>query len=366
MKKITTIQEVKDMARGAVFLGTGGGGDPYVGELFLRQQLSQGNYTSIIDASELDDEDFVISIAGIGAPTVLIEHLVSESTLLKLLARAETMHGKTPAALICAEIGGANSMLPLALSAKTGLPVVDADGMGRAFPKLEMNTFSVYGCKGAPMIMADEFDNVVTIETDSDKLLEKLCRPVADVLGAGVMSAIFPMTGAQVKKTAVHGSITQTLEIGRCIREGRENSEDPFTELLAYLNNHEAGRYGKILFEGKITDIVHETREGWHWGKATLAAFDDPNDILEIEIQNEYLIARNKGKTLAIVPDLICILDRESAEPLTAEMLVYGMRVKVIGYSAAPVMRRPECLEVWGPRMFGYDEDFTPVEQVDV
>jgi DUF917 family protein len=51
-------------------------------------------------------------------------------------------------------------------------------------------------------------------------------------------------------------------------------------------------------------------------------------------------------------------------EPLTAEMLAYGQRVRVIGYSAAPIMRRPECLKVFGPRLFGLDEDFRPVEEL--
>ena len=59
-------------------------------------------------------------------------------------------------------------------------------------------------------------------------------------------------------------------------------------------------------------------------------------------------------------PDLIAILDAESAEPLTAEMLAYGQRVRVIGYSAAPIMRRPECLKVFGPRQFGIDEMTIP------
>jgi Protein of unknown function (DUF917) len=83
-----------------------------------------------------------------------------------------------------------------------------------------------------------------------------------------------------------------------------------------------------------------------------------------IEIQNEYLVARHHGQTVAIVPDLIAILDAESAEPLTAEMLAYGQRVCVIGYSAAPIMRRPECLKVFGPRLFGLDPDLRRLQHV--
>ena len=44
-------------------------------------------------------------------------------------------------ALISNEIGGSNSLEPLIPAAITGLPVVDADGMGRAFPEIQMKTF---------------------------------------------------------------------------------------------------------------------------------------------------------------------------------------------------------------------------------
>ena len=36
-------------------------------------------------------------------------------------------------------------MLPIAASARIGLPMVDADGMGRAFPELQMVTFTMGG-----------------------------------------------------------------------------------------------------------------------------------------------------------------------------------------------------------------------------
>ena len=49
------------------------------------------------------------------------------------------------AALISAEIGGAKSMEPVITAAQGGLPVIDGDGMGRAFPEVQMTTFFIYG-----------------------------------------------------------------------------------------------------------------------------------------------------------------------------------------------------------------------------
>jgi hypothetical protein len=358
MYEVKDPREVRDMANGAVFLGSGGGGDPYVGELFLVRQLAAGKYPRIVKASELDDDAFVVSIAGIGAPTVLVEHMVSETMLMRLVDRAQQFYGKKIDALISAEIGGANSMFPLAVGAKADIPVVDADGMGRAFPHVEMTTFSVYGCTACPAIFTDEFENWGMFDLPSDRTAEDVLRAFAVSLGAMVVGAIYPMTGKDVKRFAVHDTITQTIDIGRCIRLAREQGDRPIDRILAFLCDPTNDRYAKLLFEGKIVDIRHETRDGWHWGEARIVSLNNPSDELVIDIQNEYLSARRNGRTVAIVPDLIAVLDRETCEPMTAETLRYGLRVQVVGYSAAPIMRREKCLAVFGPRMFGYDEDF--------
>ena len=68
------------------------------------------------------------------------------------------------------------------------------------------------------------------------------------------------------------------------------------------------------------------------------------------------------GELVAIVPDLICVVDHESAEPITTEGLRYGQRVSVLGISTPDLMRTPEALDAFGPQAFGLDEEFVPVE----
>ena len=359
---VDTVQDIRDMARGAVLLGTGGGGDPYIGELFVTAQIKRGNFPKVISCDEIADDAFVVSVAGIGAPTVIVEHLVSEKLLRRLLERSERFYGRKIDALISAEIGGANSMFPLALSAISGLPVLDADGIGRAVPQLEMTTFSIYGAPATPALIMDDSGNVVTVEAVDDRTAEDLCRVVTGAMGSMAFASMYPMTGEQARRVAVKRTLTQTLEIGRCIRQARDGDGDVFDALASYLGSW-AGRTAKILFDGKITDIVHETRDSWHWGQATIQALSGPDECT-IEIRNEYLVARVNGRPVAMVPDLIAILDRESGEPLTAEMLAYGQRVKVLGYAADAMLRSPESLLVLAPRMFGVDEDFTPIEQL--
>ncbi|MDT9600078.1 DUF917 domain-containing protein [Sphingosinicella rhizophila] len=360
---VDSIIDIQDMARGAVLLGTGGGGDPYVGELFVRAQIKLGNFPRIVASEDIDDDAFVLSIAAMGAPTVVIEHLVSDSTLLRLLARAEEHFGRRVDALISAEIGGANSMFPLALSAITGLPVLDADGIGRAVPHLEMTTFSINGCKATPAILMDDSGNEVIVQAVDDKTAEELCRVVTGAMGAMALGAFYPMSGRQAKEIAVQRTLTQTLDIGRAIRTAREQSRDIFASLIQVLEERD-GRKAAILFDGKIVDVTHETRDGWHWGRATMRSLTDAGDEFTVDIQNEFTVARHNGRTAAIVPDLITILDRETGEPMTGEMLSYGQRVKVLGYAADAMLRLPNSLEVIGPRAFGIDEDFVSLEEL--
>jgi DUF917 family protein len=356
--------DIKDVARGAVLLGTGGGGDPYIGELFLQAQLEQGRSPHVIPVDAVADDTLVITIAGVGSPPVMLENLVSDVTLLQILARMEAHLGRKVGALISAEIGGVNSMFPLALSAITGLPVLDGDGIGRAVPRTEMCTFSIYGCSATPGVVIDELGNTVVIETVNDVTAENVLRAVTVALGAHVFGGFYPMTGAQVKRTSVRDTLTLSQNIGRCIRTAREGDGDVFYDLLAFLNTSRKGGVARLLFDGKIVDVTHETRNGWHWGRVTIGSLNDSADVFTVDIQNEFTVARLNGRTVTVVPDLISILDRESAEPITAERLAYGQRVKVIGLSADPLLRTPEALAVMGPRAFGLDEDFRPLESM--
>ncbi|NQV06575.1 DUF917 family protein, partial [bacterium] len=71
-----------------------------------------------------------------------------------------------------------------------------------------------------------------------------------------------------------------------------------------------------------------------------------------------------EGKVLVIVPDLICVLEADTAEPITTEQIRYGQRVRVMVVSTPEIMRTPGALETFGPRAFGLDHDFTPIEDL--
>jgi len=356
-----TSDDLHDLAIGAAFLGTGGGGNPYVGRLMVQRCLDEGLTVELIDPTELADDAFVIPTAMMGAPTVLVEKLPSGQEAIDSLHLLERYLGRKADATMPIEIGGINSTIPLVVGARLGLPIVDADGMGRAFPELQMETFGVYGISGSPMVVSDEYGDSTLLNGADNKQMEWLSRMAAIRMGGCAYIAEYSMTGADVKRTAVPNTMTLAMRIGRCLREAKAHHESPFDALLRLLPQT-LYNYGRIIFTGKIVDVARETRNGFSLGRARIDALGAFAGTMEIEIQNENLIARIDGKVKAIVPDLICIMDSESAEPITTESLRYGQRVTVVAVAVPEIMRTPEALAVFGPRCFGLDEPFTPIE----
>ncbi len=361
-----TLDKLHDFARGAAFLGTGGGGDPYVGRLILQQQLRSGARVKLIDPSELDDDALVVPVANMGAPTVLIERFPNGPAAVAAVRKMEELLGRKAAAIMPIEAGGVNATLPAVVGALMDLPVVDADGMGRAFPELQMTTFSVYGVPGSPVVIKDEHDNEVVVKAVDDETAEWLARVVCIRMGGKAEITLYPMNGHDAKTKSVPRTISLAMEIGRVISDARSEQRDPFEALAAFFASTEPARCCKILFDGKVVDLLRETTRGFAIGRLILQRIDGGGEPMEIAFQNEFLSAQIGEAVLATAPDLICILDRETAEPITTEGLRYGQRVKVVGVSVPPVMRTPEALAVWGPRKFGVDRDYVPIEEIDV
>lgn len=361
-----TLDDVDDLARGAAVLGAGGGGDPYIGALMLRQALARCGEIELVDVDEVPDAALAIPVAMMGAPSVMVEKFPNGKEFEAGLRALERRLGRRAEVLLCAEIGGVNALLPLILAARLGLPVVDGDGMGRAFPALQMVTYHVFGLRAAPMTLADEFSNIVTVEAADDREVERLARHVTVAMGGTALICLYPMSGTDAKRSMVRGTISLALGLGRAIRKARGSISDPHQAILEFLRTTEYYKHCCVLFQGKCSDVLRETRGGWTLGRVRFEGLGSwSGRALEIQFQNEHLVARESGSVRAIVPDLIAVVDSATAEPITTEGLKYGQRVSVLGISCAPILRSPEALAVMGPAAFGLDAPWTAVETLN-
>jgi len=355
MKRLLDEPALRSLARGCAVLGTGGGGDPHIGLLLALQTLEEVGPAELVDLDDLEDDELIMPCGMVGAPTVHIEKIENGGEGAVLREHLERITGRRVAALMSAEIGGSNGLLPLAWAARMGLPVVDADGMGRAFPLIPQVTMHLAGIDPNPGVMCDERGNVLVFRAVSGEWMERLERSAAGEFGGAGAATEYPMTVGQARGATVRGTVSLAIRIGDALTAA---AGDPIAALLAVTG-------GFRLLSGKVTDVERRTTKGFVRGSVEIEGLgSDTGRPLRLEIQNENLVALSHGTVLASVPDLITVLDSETADAIPTERVRYGQRVTVIAMACAPVWRTPFGLEMAGPRAFGYDFDYRSVEEL--
>ncbi len=346
------------IAIGAAVLGAGGGGDPYVGKLMAKAAIRKHGKVPLIKVDDLTDEQLIIPSAMMGAPAVMLEKLPNGGEPEAAFRALETHLGKKADAVMSIEAGGINSCIPIYTAACLGLPIVDADSMGRAFPELPMTTFGVAGLPATPMVVCDEKGNKLLIETVSNDWSETLARTATIAMGLASMISIYCVTGKELKDYGVRGTISLAREIGRIILEAHALKESPIQSILELTN-------GFLLFEGKIMDVQRNLTSGFVRGSVMIEGIEsDKGSSFEMQFQNENLVGWKNGKPAAMTPDLITVMDRETGNPITTENLKYGQRVMVIGMPCDPFWRTDAGIAQVGPRYFAYDLDYVPIEKL--
>jgi uncharacterized protein len=357
MPRLVREGDLDDLARGAAVLGTGGGGNPYIGKLLAQQAIRERGPVTLLAADEVPDDALVVQSAMMGAPTVMVEKIPNGEEVVRAFETIQTYLGRPITYTTCGEAGGLNSTIPFVVAARLGVPLIDADGMGRAFPELQMLIPGMHGIAATPMALADDKGNTLVLNTVDNRWTERLARSATIDMGCSSMIALYAMSGRQVKDTMVLGTLSLGEELGRLIREARAAHRDAISVVADRLG-------GQRVFRGRVTDVRRRTEAGFARGVATLDGLDEcRSSELVVQFQNEHLVARRDGRVLVSVPDLIIMLDSETAEPVTTEDLRYGFRVTVLAAPCDPRWRTPAGLALTGPRYFGYDFDYVPFEQ---
>ena len=242
---------LEDFARGAAFLGTGGGGDPYIGRLCCAHAIETARRAQADPLLSRFPMMRTCSPSPAWALPRCWSRRCSPSKRRTSRSRSlESFMGRRADAIIAAECGGINATLPVAYAAMRRLPVVDADGMGRAFPAIHMVSFNVYGVSCTPMAIANEHGESVIIEASSARAAEEHYRPLVVQMGAAAMLSCYPMTGAEAKRTAGSATLSAAYGIGHAIAAGRRIGS-PVEALLAYLRTTAYYRHAYLLFNGK-------------------------------------------------------------------------------------------------------------------
>jgi uncharacterized protein len=336
--------DVDPFVVGLRLLGSGGGGDPLPIRRALRRTLGA---TDIVlhDPADLGDAP-VVAVGMLGATRVFAEKLPSGQEITRAVQALARWTGVTPAAVMPYEAAGLNGALAVAAACELRLPLVDADLMGRALPRLDQLTRVVAGGPLTPYAMAEPSGQVVLVDHADPVALERVARAVVAQGGGWAGAALAPVPARLAATDSCTGTLARALRLGRAHAGLVRPSEQEVADALG----------GRVLAAGRTVEIARHPSASF--GRAGVTVVDDGGGVLRVEAENEYLLAILDGQPIASCPDLLCLLDRRTAAPIAVDGLRLGDDVLAVALPGPPWWRAaPERLRHVDPRAFGLDCD---------
>ncbi|MEV4318888.1 DUF917 domain-containing protein [Actinocrispum sp. NPDC049592] len=349
-----------EFASGCDVLAAGGGGEAAEKVPMAQVALAAQGPVEIVDLADLPPEGLVMPCAYLGSPAVWSERIGTGREGVAIRRQVETHFGREVVAMMCTEVGGCNGPASVALAAYAGLPLADADGMGRAFPGIEQVAMQVAGVQPGPSVLADDHDHVVLVQADTGDWLERLARSAVKAFGDTGVSTEYVMTVEQARRSVVIGSISRALRIGRLLKDcGCAPTKTAVIRLA-----EEFG--GVCLMEGKVSSVTAmQGRPAFAANLRSSILLDgingDSGRCLRVEASHEFLAVLEDGEVRATTPDIITLFDVYSGGTVATDSLRYGQRVVVLALPCPELWLQPAGLELVGPRAFGLDLDYHPL-----
>ena len=224
--RILEYGDIDDILLGATVLGCGGGGDPAEGRRSMKRAYDQGQTVTLAAPDELSGDALVGCPYGVGGLTrgseeelAGLPHTDEHPVVLAVQALSQHL-GRAFDALITGELGGASVADALYPAAVLGLPVVDADPVGRAVPELEQSMFYLAGLPLAPQAAVNEIgDTALITKIGNDQRAEAFARALAVASRNQIWVVDHALLWRQMREVVIQGAISRLRALGPpCVR----------------------------------------------------------------------------------------------------------------------------------------------------
>ncbi|MGB7116877.1 MAG: DUF917 domain-containing protein [Anaerolineales bacterium] len=370
--KLENLQDCEDFVEGCLFMGTGGGGNVEWGLGMLKEALEDGVSLEWVDVADIPADVMTVTTYGMGsiAPTTektkaeIARHgLVNkfgDRSMEEAVKELETYIGEPIGCIVAAELGAGNTPAPLVTGARLGIRVVDGDYAGRAIPDEMQGTPYLYGKHSWPFASVDQWGNVTIVKyTVSPHMLERIGKMLAVAAYGNTTMAATPLPSLEMKEILVPGTLTKCLKLGRAMRIARENNRDPIEAAIA-----ETG--GWRLFEGVVTKKEWEDRDGYMFGTIYMDGNEGyAGQTLKVWFKNENHVSWLNGEPWVCSPDLVTLAYKNTGSGTTNTLIKEGDEIVAVGIKGLESFRTEFGLnEAAGPRYFGFDLDYVPIEEL--
>jgi DUF917 family protein len=280
----------------------------------------------LLELAALEGEALVMPCGLAGSATIAGERLWSGAEGQVLRDRVQALQGASVRALMSFRVAGPDALLAVAWAASLGLPLVDADAMGRGLPT-------------CPVVITDGRGTTLVLET-GDEGVGRFTGACAAEMGGCCAIALCCLPAARIAEATVPGAVSRALALGGALAEASDH--DRAAAVARALE-------GRVLLRGRVVELERRAQHGRATASATVAGAEgDQGRRVRLELQSEYLLALEDGAPLAAVPDLICVLTADTGSPIPTELLRRGARVAVVAAPASRLWRSPASA-------FGYE-----------
>ena len=365
-----TEQELLDMMMGSSIQASRGNNTAGMVQR-MKEALAQGKKFTLIAIEDVPDDWTTVTPAGIGgggAWEYVRERVKKQNlpTIPNASARAiEALSkhvGKKFNAVVRIEAAGA-TLSALMAASEMGVPLVDACLSGRARPEVQQQVPWLIGLPSTPAALVTRFgDTIILDKAVDDYRSEDLARAIAVASGGGASMAMNVMSGRDLKRGgAIPGSISEAILLGRTAREAVAQGADPIAALVKVTK-------GFKLFQGTVTKVDGKGDRGFTWWDVELTGTGPyTGHTYRVWIKNENNVTWLDGVPDAMAPDFIANLDPKTGDAhVGGDLGSYkqGAEVALIGWPNSPLWRTAKGIEVFGPRHFGFDFDYVPIEEL--
>lgn len=365
MKNLTK-QDIDDILNGCVILGTGGGGDLEEGYEYINEAMCQGKEFILADVDEVPNDALICTPYLLGAISPLTEEeerryarlpKTKEKPILLAFKRLEAYAGKKFYGAISCEMGGANTAVAFYVAAMMDGYIIDADPAGRAVPEITHSTYYISGLPVGPIVMANEFGEHVIIENViDDERAEDLARALAVESRNDISVIDHAMEMKELRHAIIRGATSYALLLGRAFREAKQKRLDVVEKVA------ESGK-GFVAFRGRVKACDWKTKSGFTIGHVIMEGVGRYHGHeYQIDYKNEHMISRLNNKIHSTIPELICLFDTDTNEPITNPHHKVGMNAAVVILPAPDAFLTEKGLRTFGPSYLGLSIDFQPAQ----
>ena len=370
--RILKEQELVDMLVGSCIQSTRGC-DPEQSIKKVKEALNQGKQFKLISTNNFPADWMVVAVQGLGGGGAW-EHVIERTqrqnlpTITEAEANSRVVDllsehmGKEVKALIRSEAAEATTTA-LLVAADKGIPTLDAGITGRAVPEVQQSIPWINGIASIPTAIITRWGDEIIIKHAVDEYrVEDIGRAIAVASGGSATITMTPMSGKQLQRGVIPGNLSEAILFGKTVREARQVGKDPIAALLDASNGYK-------LFQGIVTKSDERGDRGFNWVDVEIEGINEyAGHTYKVFVKNENIVAWLDDEVDVISPDYIYNLNPETGESTTGGGGVGGypldVEVVMVGVPAPEQWRNEKGIELIGPRHFGFDFEYTPIEKL--